>query len=163
MAPRKSYESKKSLNRDYYRTSRAGIKRPRPLRLPIIGLPAIRKGARWMITSGGDRLVLAQGQMVDTYAIERQESQISAHLVAQTKLPAAVRELLIGRDGAVFVITECGDREANIFRVDGQTIKIGGAVPRPTAAAVTRRCLVLAVERSGLVPPQRLTSNLLVL
>src|SRR5262249_38711327 len=133
--------------------------RPRPLRLPIIGLPAIRKGTRWVTTPRGDRLVLAQGPTVDTYAVERQESQVSARLLAQTKLQNTVRDLLIARDGAVFVITECGDRETIILRVDGQPLRGGGAVPRRTAGGVTRRCLVLAVERSGLLPPQLVALN----
>jgi hypothetical protein len=133
------------------------VPRPRPLQLPVEGLPRLGRRSLLRVAPFGDRLVIADDTAVETFAILREGGRAVARRVARATLPGTVRDLLVAPDGATFALTQYGTQDVSIVRVDAdQATQIRVLKARPTAAVATRRHLVFAVPGDDLTPPQLL-------
>ncbi|MGH7928643.1 MAG: hypothetical protein ACREQV_12700, partial [Candidatus Binatia bacterium] len=138
------------------KTSPGFVSRPQPRRFKVKDLPQIRSGALLQVAPAGDRILLAHGRTVDTYAIVEADDSVVARRIGQANLTATIRELMIGPDGAVFAVTgrECGDAE--IVRIDqDRSVVLRTLQTPPSAAVVTRNYVVLSVPAENLSAPNR--------
>lgn len=124
--------------------------RPAPRQLPVKGLPELPRGALVRVTPAGDRILIAYDHVVETHAVAV-GSDVTTRRIGRAELPAIVRDVLIGPDGAVFAIAvhTCGD--ADIVRIDGdRTATLRKLQSTPDTAVATRRFVILAIPGSDL-------------
>src|SRR5688500_19098582 len=68
--------------------------RPRPRRLAVAGLPRIEPGMLVRVAPAGDRIVLAGGRVVATFAVELERDGARARPVGRVELPDAVHDVV---------------------------------------------------------------------